>query len=432
MEINTNLAESSVIKKTEDFQGKLIKTILLLLVVVFPWVVWPSSIKPLESSRETLIFIVIGFLWILMFFRYIKRSELEWRRVKINWIFLVWMVVLGLFFLYAPDYKAAWQGYDGSLTGGLSEYLALIAFYFLAIQIFNLLEWRKIVEIFVSSFSFVLIFYLALAIYFGSNTILTINFARTPTLVTAAAGVLALNLWWITKRSEIAKKARTFLLFIILFFISSLLDFHIGWWMWAAGTLVILLFDFISRVQTIVRTQEETQLGFVKEKKGIISLLLQGDAKYLSLILLFSLSRAASPLFLGEEKISIMPFLSFLTQYPILGQKVVYYLALNFIIVLLGIYQYIRLKKDRAEIILVISCLVSFSIAHLLYYSESTILFFLNWIIIVYSGLSFFRKAPERDFLLMFKEKSNGKKVLVTLSVIFTVLILALFATFFI
>lgn len=431
MNTNTNLASSAEVKRTEDFYGKLIKTIFLLLVIVFPWVVWPYSNKSLESSRETLIFIVIGFLWILMFVRYIKRRELEWRRVKINWLFYAWAVIIGLVFFYAPDYKTAWQGYAGSLTGGLSEYLALLGFYFLAIQIFNILEWKKIVEIFTSSLTIVLIFYIFMAVYFGSNTILTVNFARTPTLVTAAVGVIALNLWWITKRSEIAKKARSFLLFIILFFISSLLDFHIGWWMWVAGTAVILIFDLASRAGNFVRNQEEAQLGFIKEKKGIMSILFQGDAKYLSLIFFFSLSRATSPLFLGEEKISFMPFFSFLTQYPLLGQKVVYYLALNLLIILLATYYYFRQKKDRPEIILVISGLVSITVAHWLYYSESMIMFFLNWILIVYAGLSFLRYAPERDFLLMFKEKSTGKKVLIGLSALFVILFLALLATFF-
>jgi hypothetical protein len=56
----------------------------------------------------------------------------------------------------------------------------------------------------------------------------------------------------------------------------------------------------------------------------------------------------------------------------------------------------------------------------------------LNWILIVYSGLTFLRKAPERDFLYSIKEKSSGKKVFVTLGAIFTLVILTLFATFFI
>ncbi|MFH1182754.1 MAG: hypothetical protein V1690_00635 [Candidatus Moraniibacteriota bacterium] len=432
MNTNTNLVASAEIKKTDDFYGKLIKTVLLLLVAVFPWVVLPSSVKPLESSRETLLFIVVGSLWIFMLVRFFMRREFEWRRTKLGWMFFVWIVLLGLIFLYSPDFKIAWRGYTGSLTGGLSEYLALLAFYFLATQFFDLMEWKKIIGFFATSMTLVLIFYIALTVYFENNGILTINFARTPSIVTAAVGVLALTLWWTVKRTEMVKKARSFVLFIILFFISSLLDFHIGWWMWVAGTVVILIFDFISRIQTYFREKEISQLGFSKEKKGLTTFILQGDAKYLSLILFFSLSRALSPLFLGEEKLSFMPFFSFLTQYPLLGQKVIFYLILNLLIFCLGIYFYRKLKKDRSEILLIISGLVTVSVAHLLYYSESTILLLLNWILIVYSGLTFLRKAPERDFLYMIKEKSSGKKVFVTLGVIFTIIILALFATFFI
>lgn len=431
MNTNTNLAKGEEIIKTEDFYGKLIKMIFLLLVVVYPWVVLPYSEEPLESSREVLIFIVMGFLWLAMFSRSLWRKEFEWRKTKLSWIFLIWVVLLALIFFYSSDYTNAWRGYPGSLTGGLSEYLAYLAMYFLAIQIFSFAEWKKIVVLFMTSLTSVLIFYMVAAVYYGNNAILTINFARTPTLITAAAGALALAMWWTIKRTEVAKKTRIFVLLVVLFFTTSLLDFYIGWWMWVAGTAVLLIFDIASRAHSYLREREEVRLGFGREKKSLVVSIFQGDAKYLSLILFFSLSRAMSPVFLGEEKLTLLPFFSFLTQYPLLGQKVVFYLGVNFIIFCFGLYYYFQTKKDRADILLVLSCLASIAVAHILYYSESTILFFLNWILIVYSGLTFLRKAPERDCLYLIKDRSPEKKVFVALSIITGIIVLVLSATFY-
>lgn len=433
MNTDTNLAtdeeiSSEAIIKTEDFYGKLTKMIFLLLVLVFPWIVMPNSEKPLESFREILVFIVVGFLWLVTVFRFIWRKEFEWRKTRLDWIFIAWIVILGLIFFYSSDYTTAWRGYTGSLTGGLSEYLAYLAMYFLVIQTFNFSEWKKIIILFITSLTLVLVFYMAAAVYYGSNSVLAINFARTPTLVTAVAGILALAFWWTIKRNEAKGKNRSFLLFIILFFIASMLDFHIGWWMWVAGTAILLIFDVSSRVQTYLREKEEIQLGFDKGKKGLIDLFIQGETKYLSLILFFSLSRALSPVFLGEEKLTLLPFRSFLTQYPLLGQRVIFYLALNSLIFCFGLYYYFKVKKDRTDILLVLSGLVSINIAHVLYFSESTILFFLNWILIVYSGLAFLRKAPEKDYIYFLKPGSRGKIIFVVLGSALSIIILGLIA----
>jgi len=424
--INTNLADREDLKKTEDFYGKIIKALFLLLVVIFPWVILPNSTQPYELLREILIFAIPGFLWIIIFFRSLKRKEFEWRKTKLNWIIFVWALVLGLIFIYAPNYQTAWEGYPGSLTAGLSEYLAYFLFFFLAVQIYNAEEWKKIIQIYAISLTAVLVFYIGLTIYFASNNVLTINFARTPSLVTAAAGVLALAFWWTLKRTEVAKKARSFLLVLVLFFISSLLDFHIGWWMWVVGTLIILIFDAVTRTKVYVRGQEVRQLGLNSESGGIASLIFHGDAKYLFLILLFSLSRALSPLFLGQQKLSFMPYFTYLTQYPLLGRVVFFYLFINLLVICYGLYYFWKLKKDRPDVLIILSGLACISVAHLLYYSESAILLFLNWILIVYSGLTFLRKPPERDFFYFIKPRSQGKKIFIILGGCLSIILLGL------
>jgi hypothetical protein len=400
-----------------DSWGKFIRVVIVVFLAVFPWMVLPNIAQPLELPRELLLFAFSGFLLVVWFFRALAQREFEWRRTKLGWILGLWLLVLGLLFLYSKNFQVGWQGYPGSLTGGLSEYLAFIIFYLVAVQVFSAEEWRRNLSLLANSLTYVLIFFIIATVYYRSNAILTINFAKTPTLVTAAAGVLALSLWWTTKHSEEIKKGGSFILVLVLFFITSLLDFHISFWMWVAGAAVILVFDLISRKENWKQEKETIQLGIGKAKSSFVKLFLHGDAKYLFLILLFALSRAISPVFFGEQEITVFPFMSFLIQYPLLGQKVIFYLLINFIVFCLGVYYFFRIRKERPAVVTVMSGLLAISLGHLLYYSESAIFYLLNWSLLIFAGVTFLRLAPEKDFLYLIKPKSKGEGVLAAISV---------------
>jgi len=428
MQINTNinLADREDLKKAEDSFGQFVRIFFLLGIIIFPWFLIPNLAKPLELPREVFLFSFVSLAAIFYFIQLLKRKEFEWRRTKLNWVLAVWSLGLGLIFLYSSDFKVAWEGYPGSLTGGLSEYLAFIVFYLLSVQLFTVMQWKKMFQYFLISVASVLVFFIVITVYFHNNNILTINFARTPSLIAAAVGAAALALWWVSKKTEPVSKGYSFVVVLLLFFISSLLDFYVSWWMWLSGVAFILFFDLVSKRESYVREKEERQIGLGKESGGLLSLFFHGDAKYLFLVFLFSLSRSLSPIFLNKQKLDFMPFFSYLVQYPIIGRKVFFYLLLNLVIFCFGCYYFWKLKKERVSIILVLSGLAGISVGHLLYYSESTILFFLNWILIVYGGLTFLRKAPEKDYLFPLKTGSKGKKVFIILGTISLVVMLGL------
>jgi len=424
--INTNLANKEFFGKAEDDKNRLVKTFFLVGLLIFPWLMLPEYSGPSEFFREILIFSWTGVAWILVFLQFLKRGEWEWRRTKLNWILGAWVIVLGLIFLYSQNYKVGWEGYPGSLTGGLSEYLAFIAAYFLSVQLYSAAEWRKVIQYFLISITGVLALSLAATVYLKDNSFLTLNFARTPSLIAAAAGLSALALWWMLRKTESSSKGSNLILVLILLFISSLLDFYIGWLIWITGLLLLLLFDLGARMKNYRREKDESRLGLNRESKGFVSLLLREDTKYLFLILLFALSRFLSQSFLKQQKLEFMPFFSYLVKYPLLGQKVFFYLLLNLIVSCFGIYYFWKLKKERPSILLILSCLVGLSIGHLLYYSESAIYFLLNWILIIYSGLTFLRKPPEKDYLYFLKPGSQGKRAFVFIGAVFLVIILGL------
>lgn len=424
---NANQNQSLGIKP--DPWGKFMRVTAIVSLAVFPWIILPNIVKPLELPRGIFIFLVAGALLIVWFFRSLAKREFEWRRTKLGWIMGFWLLALGFLFLYSGNFQVAWEGYPGSLTGGLSEYLAFIVFYFMAVQVFSEAEWKKNLHLLVNSLVLVLLFFIAATVYFHSNEILTLNFARTPTLVTAAGGILALALWWTTKNNEEIKKSKSFILVLVLFFIASLLDFYVSFWMWIGGAAVVLIFDLISRKENWKQEKETTQLGVSKTRRSLIKLIFHGDAKYLFLILLFALSRTISPIFFGNQKLTIFPFSDFLVQYSLLGQRVAFYLVINFIVFCLGIYYFFRSKKDRAAVVIVLSGLVTISLGHLFYYTESLIFYLINWTLLILAGVTFLRSAPEKDFLYLIKSRSKGEGVIFTVSVAIAVamIILAIF-----
>jgi len=421
---NINMADREDIRAVSDRFGSAIRTVFVWGVIVFPWIVAPGLSQNLELPREIFLFGFAGLFLVLYFLHSLKRGQFEWRRTKLNWLLGAWAVVLGLIFFYSNNFKIAWEGFPGSMTAGFSEYLAFIAFYLVATQLFSEEAWKSAVQYFLVSLMAVLVFFVVVTVYFQNNNILTLDFARTPSLVTAAGGVAALAFWWVLKRNETIKKGHLLAVVLVLFFISSLLDFHLSWWMWVIGAGLVWVFDLIGRIGQYLRERNDKLIGM--QNSGLIPMLLHGDNKYLLLIILFALSRSLSPLFLGEQGVWFMPFFSYLVQYPLFGQKVFFYLGLNSIIFLFGLYYFWKLKKNRASVLLVLSGLLALSVGHLLYYTESTIYFFLNWILIVYAGLTFLRKAPELDFLYNLKPGSRGKQIFVALGSIFSVIILGL------
>jgi hypothetical protein len=425
METNINMADQEDLRAVEDRFGSVIRTVFIWGVIILPWIVVPGLTQNLELPREVFLFGFSGLFLILYFLYSLKKGEFEWRRTRINWLLGAWVVILGLIFFYSSNFKIGWEGFPGSMTAGFSEYLAFIVFYLVSTQLFSEPVWKSVMQYFLVSLMAVLVFFIVITVYFQSNNILTIDFARTPSLVTAAGGVAALAFWWALKRNETIKRANLLGVVLVLFFISSLLDFHLSWWMWVAGAGLIWVFDMIGRIGQYLRERSERLIS-MPGNGGLAPVLLHGDNKYLLLIILFALSRSLSPLFLGEQSVKFIPFFSYLIQYPLFGQKVFFYLGLNLIIFLFGLYYFFKLKKNRSSVLLVLSGLLCLSVGHLLYYTESMIYFFLNWVLIVYAGLTFLRKAPENDFLYNLKPGSQGKQIFIALGSIFSVIIVGL------
>lgn len=421
-----NLPKDEVYRNRDPWGG-LLRKLTSLFIILFPWMIFPFSTEPLESLREKVLFVSIFFLTILWLLRSLEQKKFEWRKTKINLFLIFSLAGLFLLFLYAPDLKFAWNGYSGSETAGFSEHLAFILFFFLAVQIFDVSAWEKNIRLFLASGLLTLLASLAAAVYFQDNNLLTLNFAKTPTIFTALCGVTAFSFWWLKKKSEPIVKGRLFLISLLLLFIASLLDFYLAWWMWFAGIFTLLLLDLIVKIEQYLRDKDAGYLNLKGSGRAdFLSELFRGDFKYLSLILLFTFSRAVSPVFLGQKELVLMPFLSYLERFPLFGQRVYFYLTLNVLVFLFGLYNFFKAKKDRQPIGIVLSGLVCVSVGHLLYFSESSLLFFLNWLLIVFGGLTFLRKSPEKDFMYLL-EAGSGKKVFVsiiaTISLILTAMV---------
>lgn len=418
---NTNLAQKKNYKE-KGIWSRSINLAVTVFLLLMPWIAIPNSNRPLELYRENFLFFCTSLFFLIWFLRMLEKKEIEWRRTTLNIPIIGWFLILTILFLYSSNYLAYWQGYPNSLTGGLSEYVSFFLIYFLVTQLLESREWEKRILLFLLSVSASLIFYILAAIYFKDNSLLTINFAKTPTLVAAASGVISLSFWFETKKVETLKKGYFLILTLIFFFITSLLDFHLSWWMWFGGTLVLILFDLLNKFRVYKKEKEEKKLGFIKKGNGLLGLILRGNAKFLFLILAFSFSRAMSPIFLGSKKLIFMPYYNYLDRYPVLGQKVFFYILFNCLIILLGIYYYFR-NKERKNIIIVIGSLVGVTVAYLIYYSESVILYFLNWAIIIFATLTFLRKVPERDYLFSFVKSPKAKIILIFLGIFFSILL---------
>ncbi len=407
------------IYRQRDSWGNLIRKLISLFIVVFPWVIFPFSEGPLEALRGKTLFVSMIFLTVLWLLRSLEQKKFEWRKTRINWLFFSGLAVLFLFFLYAPSLRYAWNGYTGSETGGFSEHLAFVLFFFLAVQLFDVPTWEKNIRFFLASGLLTLLASILAAIFFQDNNLLTLNFAKTPTLFTAFCGVTAFSFWWLKKKSEPLLKGRIFLVSLLLLFIASLLDFYLAWWMWFAGIFTLLILDLIVKIEKYLKDRESSYLNLKGSGRAdFLSELFRGDFKYLSLILLFTFSRAVSPVFLGQKELVVMPFSAYLEKFSVFGQRVYFYLILNGIIFLLGLYHFFKLKKERQAIGIVLSGLVCISVGHLLYFSESTLLFFLNWILIIFGGLTFLRKPPERDFMYLLEGGSRKKVFIFIVSVL--------------
>ena len=225
---NINMADREDVRAVEDRFGSVIHTIFVWGIIIFPWIVVPNFSQNLELPREIFLFVFSGLFSVLYFLYSLKKRQLEWRRTKIDWLLGLWVVVLGLIFFYSNNFKISWEGFPGSMTGGLSEYLAFITFYLISTQLFSELAWKSVMQYFLVSLMAVLVFFIVITVYFQSNSILTLDFARTPSLVTAAGGVIALAFWWVLKRNETVKKGHLLAVVLVVFFVSSLLDFHSG------------------------------------------------------------------------------------------------------------------------------------------------------------------------------------------------------------
>lgn len=417
-----NLPRNEIYRRRDSW-GNLLRKLISLFVVIFPWTIFPFGENPLESLREKTLFVSVFFLTIVWLLRSLEQKKFEWRKTKLNFFLFPGLAVLFLLFLYSADLKYAWNGYLGSETAGFSEHLAFILFFFLAVQLLDVAAWEKNIRRFLVSGLLTLLVSIAAAVFFRDNNLLTLNFAKTPTLFTAFCGVTAFSFWWLKKKSEPVLKGRLFLISLLLLFIASLLDFYLAWWMWFSGIFVLLLLDLIVKVERYLKDKEVGYLNLKGSGKAdFLSELFRGDFKYLSLILLFTFSRAVSPVFLGQKELVFMPFAAYLEKFPLFGQRVWFYLAINTLVFLIGLYSFFKIKKDRQAIGIVLSGLACISVGHLLYFSESSLLFFLNWMLIIFGGLTFLRKQPEKDFMYLLEEGSR-KKVFITIVAILSLLL---------
>ena len=71
-----NLNQNKTLDSKNDIFGSLAKFVVTVFLAVFPWLVLPNSIRPLEFSREVALFVIAGLLVIVWLGRNLKRREI--------------------------------------------------------------------------------------------------------------------------------------------------------------------------------------------------------------------------------------------------------------------------------------------------------------------------------------------------------------------
>ena len=422
---NSNLAENKSFLEKGKTEENILKSGMIILTIAFPWLFFLYS-KPLELLKQSFLLLIVGVMLVVSLVGIIKKGTLEWRRNRFNWVVIFLSFLLGVLFLYSNNHQISWEGYQGSFTSGVSEYVTFFIFYLLGTQFFSKNSWRQNLEMFIFSLSASSIFLVMLA-YFGKSEFITANFARTPSLVVAVCGVTSLALWWTVKVKEKIMDWLNLFSALALLFISSVLDYTLSWWVWAAGTGIIVFFDFLFKHRGELERIDQRQLGIPLPKNGsFLRNITKGKGKYLFFVFLFSFSQATSPLILHTEKVSFMPYYSALLNHPILLDKILFYLVLEFFILVFGIVAFLSGKTEKNLTLAISGSLFGIMTGQLLYYSESTLLYFLIWMLFVFASLTFLRKQKELDYLREFKVSGQGKKAFAIFAIGISIIILVL------
>lgn len=404
-----NLLENQELKKGQK-QIDLIKILFVITAGVLPWLFFVPS-KYAELLKQSFLFLMSSLILGVCLLLVVKRDEMFWRKNFLNGLLSLFLVILLTAFLYSENHTISWSGYQGNFTSGISEYLAFILFFFLGTQFVSKKSWRQNLEIFVFSSSIVFIFLIFLA-YLGKSEFLSANFARTPSLLSAVLGVTAVSFWWLLKSKENVLDWMNLFSLLTLFFVSSILDYSLSWWVWVFGVGTIIFFDFLTKTRDQRVRDQQRQIGASLDKEGtFIRKVVGGKSKYLFFIFLFSFSQAISPIILRTEKISIMPYYETLSNYPILIDKIFFYLLLELFVIIFGVISFLRGKTEKNLSLAIAGSFVGVFVGQIVYYSESTLLYFLIWVLLVLASSSFLRRKKELDFLLKI-ESPKGKTTL--------------------
>ena len=421
---NVNLAKKGADLEKGEKAENLLQGVMIVLVVVIPWLFFLAA-NSLELLKQSFLFSFVALMVGIGFFGLIRRSEIFWKKNFLNGLVLLFLVFQGILFLYSKNHQISWEGYQGSFTSGISEYLAFVLFYFLGVQFFSKVSWKQNLELFLFSISASFIFLILMA-YFGKNEFLSANFSRTPSLIAATCGVTAMAFWWMIRSKEKIMDWINLFSALVLFFVSSVLDYSLSWWVWVVGIGMIILFDFIYKTKEEKARETQRQLNMPLEKGGsFIRKITGGKGKYLFFLFLFSFSQAISPLILRTEKVEIMPYYSILSHYPILLDKILLYLLLEIFVVVFALFVFLRGKTEKSLSLAIAGSLSGIITGQLIYYSESTLLYFLIWAILILASLSFLRRKKELDFLKKI-ESSQGKTALTVALVAAFVLVVLL------
>jgi len=451
--INTNLASLPVSDKTRDFLSSFIEKGIEILIVLYPWIFISGILWSEDNLGQIALLSIVGVSLISFFLWILKRGELEWRRTRINILLLVWLAVLSIVFIYADDHIEAWAGGAGSFSGGLIEYVLFIFLFFLAVQFYSPSKWENILKSFTFSLVGALIILPIISSFFYQVSIsnaLEIVFLQEGMLFPLAiAGIISLVFF---KTSEKKKSYAYFILSLFILSFLLLINSFLGILILSLGGGLILLFELLRRIGSMLELREKKKLNMPGSKRlvafrGKAALLIlfffltgialasyssysggisnAGELSHDSFLSSKSLShKLEGKYFLlgsGSSLKSSSFFMGLLEEQGFLG--LISYLSLIFIVFYFGIIHLWKSEKNFKPVVICTIGLFALLMTQI-FYSQDSVTRMLMWIIFVFAGLTFIRSNEKEDWLRPIKP-GQGKILFLLGGTILSAIVLA-------
>jgi len=443
--IETNLAQTSIKEEIKSFLSKLIKRTIKVLVISLPWLYALEIFFPEKFVARDAVFVVVGVLAVLFFFRILKREEIEWKNTKIEFILAAWVIAMGLILVYSSNYLTAWKSEVLSFSGGISEYIAFIFFYYIAVQFFEFQEYKKLLKYFAISLLSVVVILLTASNFLNIELVLS-----SFILPVAVSSILLINFFRTSNKYSFIYLILSVLGVVLLILLNS----YLGLFMFLIGLGIVVLFDLLPKIIQFSSWEKQKVISMSGMDSIKATSIFSGATKYLMIyfVIVFALFSSfyskglvigrelkflenknildiftSGRIFVGfgESSYNVNYFLGLLEEQGIFGLGI--YLVLIFFFILY-LFQYFKKKEKNFEAIVISLSLISAILVSQIFVNGGILLRFLTWMVIILGGITFLRSLAARDYLRVVRAKSFGRYILIAIGVILSAVILGFVA----